>query len=117
MAVVVSGTSITFNDATVQSTAAGTPTTLYAIGSYITGRPANITNYTADSTIAGSLLYNLSVGAIRSNNNTFYGVTDSQNTGTPTPNGAVLVNTGTWRCMSPAAGAVIAASGLWVRIS
>ena len=87
-------------------TGAITNTSLYAIGSYVTGRPANITNYAVDSTIAGSSLYATSLNCLYT---TTWGAASS-----PT-----LVNTGTWRCMSPAPNwnTSNGAGGLWVRIS
>lgn len=107
MAVTVSGTSITFNDATVQSTAASTPTTLYAVGTYIIGRPQNFTNYTVNSTIAGSSLYTMSTSTIVGNYG--YGPQFEQPC-------AVLINVGSWRCVSPCFGVPQQAyAGLWVR--
>lgn len=90
-------------------TGAITNTSLYAIGSYIVGRPANPTDYAVNSTIAGTSLY----------------ATNTNNRWDDTlPNwiqgGSVLVNTGTWRCMSPAYGTGAGQQGypgLWVRIS
>lgn len=86
-------------------------TTLYAIGSYINGRPQNLTSYAIDATIAGSSLYNVTPGGIWDGSSwSISGV------GAITP---TLVNTGTWRCMSacPANGSTAANTGLWVRIS
>ena len=86
-------------------------TTLYAIGSYVTGRPQSYTSYAADSTLAGSSIYNTPPGSVYSSVGWLgpanYNFTPS------------LVNTGTWRCMSPALGngSDLAVSGLWVRIS
>ena len=109
MAIEVSGTSITFNDATVQSTAAAPPTTLYAIGTYITGRPANATNYTVDNTVAGSSLYSTLPVAYWGGGSWAGGV------GANYPN-ETLVNTGSWRCMSAAGGnGTYSQAGLWVR--
>jgi hypothetical protein len=95
-------------------TGAITNTDLYAIGSYIVGRPADYTTYSVNSTIAGSSLYTSGVisyydGGSFKNGNTFVA-----NTG-----GAVLINTGTWRATSAAVngGATNAQPGLWVRIS
>jgi hypothetical protein len=103
-------------------TGAITNTSLYAIGSYIIGRPQNSTNYAADSTIAGSSLYSnmagrnadIQVGCSPTWGSVFVG---QRNAGIaeilPT---AVLINTGTWRCITQAVGdGCIAASGLWVR--
>ena len=62
MATAISGTSITFNDATVQTTAASGSTTFDAIGSvgYFLYYSAGTTNLTAGNTIAGSSLYYVS---------------------------------------------------------
>ena len=87
-------------------TGAITNTDLYAIGSYVNGRPQNATNYTANSTLAGSSLYSTTTG-----NNFDPGAGWGNG-------GSVLVNTGTWRCMSPAFGnGSTGYSGIWVRIS
>lgn len=89
-------------------TGAITSTSLYAIGSYILGRPFNGTNYTVDTTIAGSSLYTVSALGI------------AYNSGWQAPNlGQVLINTGTWRCVSPASGngTNLGYAGIWVRIS
>jgi hypothetical protein len=94
-------------------TGAITNTDLYAIGSYVTGRPANQTNYTVNSTIAGSSLYATMTLQGRVSSNWYNPVTVSLNSS------VTLVNTGTWRCVSPAAGdgGTNASAGLWVRIS
>ena len=88
-------------------TGAITNTTLYAIGSYVTGRPANFTNYAVDSTIAGSSLFATSTAA-------------QYETSWFRTSGQTLVNTGTWRCVSTAAKDTsfnVGHPGLWVRIS
>ncbi len=111
MPITVSGTTITFNDGTTQTTAGSTPTTLYAIGTYVTGRPQNTTNYAVNSTLAGTSLYATSGAA--------YYVTAGCNPGWFVA-GQTLVNTGTWRCMSPAMSlgpGQQSFAGLWVRIS
>ena len=96
-------------------TGAITNTSLYAIGSYVTGRPQNTTLYAVDATIAGSSLYsttpqvNWSGSAWRTPGN-----------GASVSGVNTLVNTGTWRCVSPAGsspGDVAYYPGLWVRIS
>lgn len=99
-------------------TGAITNTSLYAIGSYVAGRPANYTNYTVNSTLAGSSLYATP---------TTSGYTDIGTpqfvpyigSGTSITSKCPLVNTGTWRCLSPAASidAYTSIAGLWVRIS
>jgi hypothetical protein len=91
-------------------TGAITNTSLYAIGSYISGRPQNLTAYAVDSTIAGSSLYATPPGGGYNGANWTFGTT------TITP-GVVLVNTGTWRCVSPAYAVASSYNGLWVRIS
>lgn len=94
-----------------------TNTDLYAIGSYVTGRPQNGTAYAVNSTIAGSSLYTTSNGAV------FYEPSANQwrdysNATLTAATFATLINTGTWRCVSPAGTKTqFAASGLWVRIS
>jgi hypothetical protein len=101
-------------------TGAITDTNLYAIGSYIIGRPQNITNYGANSTIAGSSLY--STIALAYIQLTCCGTNPTWMTaslgGSPARN---LISTGTWRCISPAPLGGFSAnngiSGLWVRIS
>jgi hypothetical protein len=96
-------------------TGAITDTTLYAIGSYITGRPFNTTAYSVDATIAGSSLYAVSLPITCTSSNWF--IAYSAATIAPA-NNYTLINTGTWRCMSPCGtNSVSAASGLWVRIS
>jgi hypothetical protein len=93
-------------------TGAITDTTLYAIGSYVNGRPQNATNYTVNSTIAGSSLYAASSGCSLLLDCGTWTWTNARVGGNQT-----LVNTGSWRCVSPAPGngSVIAESGLWVR--
>ena len=90
-------------------TGAVVTTNLYSIGSFVIGRPANYTVYGVNSTIAGSSLYSTS-----GNNdyNRYNGWEDANVT---------LVNTGSWRCVSPAGtlanNADIGSPGLWVRYS
>jgi hypothetical protein len=96
-------------------TGAITDTNLYSIGGYITGRPANSTSYGVNSTIAGSSLHSTACQVS-------YDTTFRLNwaSGTAVPAGTTtLINTGTWRCVSPAGGTIFgsAAAGLWVRIS
>ncbi len=127
MSVSLGSTGITFPDATTQTTAAGaggvtslngqtgaiTNTSLYAIGSYIIGRPANTSGYASNATIAGSSLSATPSGAI-------YGTYfqprggDGTNINSSCPN----VGTGTWRCVAPAPSINgEGLTGLWVRIS
>jgi hypothetical protein len=93
-------------------TGAITNTDLYAIGSYTHGRPANITVYAVNSTVAGSSLYAVSVGSYYNNSSAVWqqGIVGSPN--------QTLVNTGTWRNVSPTGvGGDNASCCLWVRIS
>lgn len=89
-------------------TGAITNTSLYAIGSYIVGRPANATNYAVNSTIAGSSLFaTTGSGSWITSSGTWR-----------IPSGPTLINTGTWRCVSPAYSTGSEGwAGLWVRIS
>jgi hypothetical protein len=91
-------------------TGAITNTDLYAIGSYVMGRPANISAYSVNTTVAGSILYaTCSVAGYTTSSGWV------QSFGSA---GATLVNTGTWRCVSPAgAASSFGNAGLWVRIS
>ena len=93
-------------------TGAITNTDLYAIGSYINGRPRNGTAYAANSTIAGSSLYSVTPASRYVAGSVF----DSWSPGTATFAGD-LVNTGTWRCMTAAIAPQGGYPGLWVRIS
>jgi hypothetical protein len=91
------------------------PTTLYEIGTYVIGRPQNTTLYALDSTIAGSSLYATNTAGfwVPSTWLTRYG----SFTEAFTPS---LINTGTWRCVSPTGQAVATgaySAGLWLRIS
>lgn len=107
MTITVGGSVITFNDGTTQSTAAGAiPTTLYAVGTYVLGRPANGSAYGVNSTISGSSLYATSA-------NGYYAICPP---GFGNSSGPTLVNTGSWRCLSPAHGnGAFGWTGLWVR--
>jgi hypothetical protein len=92
-------------------TGAITNTDQYAIGSYVTGRPQNFTNYTNNTTIAGSSLYATSL----SNGNFIVGTGGTFAAGA----NASLITTGTWRCLGAAYGnaSTVGYAGLWVRIS
>jgi hypothetical protein len=96
-------------------TGAITNTTLYAIGSYINGRPANITSYGANSTIAGSSLYSTTPSSLyRAGKTNAFGSPFATASGS----GATLINTGTWRCTAAASeSSSVGLAGLWVRIS
>jgi hypothetical protein len=101
-------------------TGAITNTSLYAIGSYITGRPQNTTSYNLDNTVAGSNLYAAAMILYWSTDGDYYPNTWlNLNYGSPQDSGVNFVNTGTWRCMSRATsvGAAKNFVGLWVRIS
>jgi len=96
-------------------TGAITNTDLYAIGSYVCGRPGNTTNYNPNSTIAGSSLrtYPISVVMDNSGNDVYM----------PYFNFAIgavytTIGSGTWRCVSRAfSDGSTLTPGLWVRIS
>jgi hypothetical protein len=96
-------------------TGAITNTNLYAIGSYISGRPKNLTAYAVNSTIAGSSLWSAGVGSVY----TASTINDFTFQAGGTTATSSLVNVGTWRCVSPAnsSGTTAKISGLWVRIS
>lgn len=117
MTITVGGTSITFSDGTTQSTAASTPTTLYAIGTNIIGRPQNTTSYAVNSTVAGSSLYACSTTSNWNSGGPWERAGSSGTNLVPT---ASLVNTGTWRALSPASSGFSGSQGypaIWVRIS
>jgi hypothetical protein len=98
-------------------TGAITNTDLYAIGSYVIGRPANSSTYAVNSTIAGSILYSVSAAIIYwPAASGFY----SSWNGSTVTSATTLVNTGTWRCVSPCgveSSNGFYHTGLWVRIS
>jgi hypothetical protein len=99
-------------------TGAITNTSLYAIGSYITGRPQNGTTYAVDSTIAGSSLYSSPSGSFWNTSSTTWQGYNTTGSNANLSASGVLINTGTWRCVSPSASAGSAFyCGLWVRIS
>jgi hypothetical protein len=94
-------------------TGAITNTSLYAIGSYVTGRPANATSYAANDTIAGSIL------TVGSPNYQWEGSKFAPVGRTDTVTTEGTAGSGTWRCMSGARSGPFgwAWTGLWVRIS
>jgi hypothetical protein len=133
MAITVSGTTITFNDATTQTTAAVagvtslngqtgaiTNTTLGNIGSVVFGAYTSTTNLTAGTTAAGSSIYYVSTilstdsnwGLITNGsagigtfwNQYFGGRRTSGNTGFQLPLGMTALS-GTWRVMQGIEGA------------
>ena len=85
----------------------------YDIGSFVVGRPFNGTSYAVGATVAGSSLYSTICAAVW--NSAAGGIWSTL--GTNTPAGQALVNVGSWRCVSAAAGdgASWGAVGLWVR--
>lgn len=95
-------------------------TTQYAIGSYVLGRPFNISAYN-NSTIAGSSLYAVSAGASVADE--YNEQSQFQSTqwrwwqgASPASNTSSHVNTGSWRCVSYAGNPNgYGAAGLWVR--
>ena len=95
-------------------TGAITNTSLYAIGSYVTGRTKDNTGYAVDATLAGSSLWSVSPGVQWSSGNNNW-----QNAGQISSGlgAGSAVGVGTWRCVSPAPFVNIAFNGLWVRIS
>jgi hypothetical protein len=111
------GNVLTSNGTTWTSATPATPsppTTLYAIGTYVIGRPQNNnTGYAVDTTVAGSSLY--------ASGSCVYRGTTNWNVAANGTTTVTLVNTGTWRCMSPATidsqATPVATPGLWVRIS
>jgi tryptophan synthase beta subunit len=129
MPISVSGTEITFNDATVQTTAAVaggvtslngqtgaiTNTTFNAIGSYCAGSIVSTSTVSAGSTQAGtSIVQGVPAGVLQSP----YGQIDTAQTRSN------LSKSGTWRAVGQSAGFLaccctrtIAGSNLWVRIS
>ena len=135
MPITVGTSSITFNDATVQTTAgltsanavtslngqtgAITNTSLYAIGSYVNGRTNETsTEQAPDSTLAGSSLFSTSASIIRRNAEGLGDVWNFAGAGGDYNTTVAQVNTGTWRCMSRAGTfGGTGYAGLWVRIS
>jgi hypothetical protein len=99
-------------------TGAITDTNLYAIGSYVLGRPNNITSYGVNTTIAGSSLY---ATTTYTGYSTGFGGFYADVTTAGGTDQTAFVNTGTWRSVSPAGTVnktgVWGISGLWVRIS
>jgi hypothetical protein len=102
---VANGTSGIVSATTTNVQNAMAASSAWAVGTYIIGRPADSASYTVGTTVAGTSLYATSTGA-------------SYNGGWNTGAGQVLVNTGTWRCMSPTnASGANGFPGLWLRIS
>lgn len=95
-----------------------TNTSLYAIGSYVHGRPANTTTYAVNSTIAGSSLYATAASICYDGTNPWRIAPTAGNAANAAS--VTLINAGTWRCVSPAANdgsSATGQAGLWVRIS
>ena len=108
----VTATGITFNDASTQTTAAvatAIPTTLYAIGTYAVGRPQNFVNYTLNSTVAGTSIYNTRFNGVYQ-----YCAEGGDQWGAG--EGRSLINTGSWRCLGIAYGNGSSGwAGIWIR--
>ncbi len=83
--------------------------TAFAVGAYVMGRPQNTSNYNQGDTIAGSSLYMTAPNASYD--------------GSWSGGAVVLINTGTWRCMSRCVQLTFAGpsfagvAGMWLRIS
>jgi hypothetical protein len=95
------------------ATGAITTTTAYALGSFIMGRPANLTSYVVGDTIAGSSLYAVASGVTWDAAPNWR--TMANNTLNVNPS---AINTGSWRCVSPSnltSGLGAGLAGLWVR--
>jgi hypothetical protein len=94
------------------ATGAIVTTTLYALGSFVTGRPQDTNNYNVDATIAGSSLYTIGPGLIWNGGNWFWIGGGAIASGT-----VPAVGTGSWRCVSPCVTGPSSnyCNGLWVR--
>lgn len=98
--------------------------TVYSVGSYLTGRPANTTNYAPGDTIAGSILV-----AAPSSSWYYGGVFWIPGDNTRAVNSTTIasVGSGTWRCFAPSYGTTLNPGGksaidvypstLWARIA
>ena len=92
------------------ATGAVVTTNLYSIGASILGRPANNTSYAVDSTIAGSSLYSVSI------NSAWYNPGGTWNNPNSGGGAQTLINTGSWRCQSPASSdGSWGQPGIWIR--
>jgi hypothetical protein len=114
MAVTVSGTSITFNDATVQTTAAGAPTT------------AQVLTATAGASAGsvGSYMWGYRNAVILAFGATTAGSSITPGGGTTTPCAGIIIfgtsgaaQAGTWRCMGYNSGQANATGTVFLRIS
>lgn len=128
MPITVGGTTITFNDGTIQSTAGGSPTTAQvltatagatfgAVGTYAALMNTANSNISAGSTIAGSSLrYDTGTGGLGNSAGS-----SSNNYNTSGAGGTAL--SGTWRKMShgslyiPSCGFYQWSTGVFLRIS
>jgi hypothetical protein len=95
-------------------TGAITNTDYASIGSYIVGRPRNLSSYGVNSTVAGSSLFPIPTVVVSINSKAgiiFYYLSIG---GTYT---ASAVGSGSWRCVSPATvgAGYYGVAGLWVR--
>jgi hypothetical protein len=104
-------------------TGAITDTTLYAIGSYVNGRPQNNTTYAINSTVAGSILYSTQpITYLSESSKGVFSWSYSSNPGIgvgPAGNPTIqLTGSGTWRAIGAATiTSRQAVTCLWVRIS
>ena len=89
----------------------GPPVTLYAIGTYVVGRTADVTSYAISATLAGTTLLQVppSLSWLSGSNFALYN-TYSSYTG-------VAPGVGSWICISaaPGNGSNVGISGLWLR--
>jgi hypothetical protein len=94
------------------ATGAVVTTTLYALGSFVTGRPETTSNYNVDSTIAGSSITTIGPGCIWNGGGWEWPGAGGYNSGS-----VANVGVGSWRCVSPCIGFGSSkyANGLWVR--
>jgi hypothetical protein len=123
MAIKLGATGITFQDNSVQTTAGGPVTTLYAIGSYTIGRPATANTVSVDTTIAGSSLYMTSMNASYAfqydENSNFQSQGFFPIPGIGNSSSQSVITVGSWRCLSTAYAisgeGTRALPGLWVR--
>jgi hypothetical protein len=91
-------------------TGAITNTNIYSIGMYVCGRPQNTTVYNVNDTVAGSILYSTCPSR---------GIWNATDGNWSSGAGQTLVNTGTWRCVSPSTQPFTGQynAGIFVRIS
>lgn len=89
----------------------GPPVTLYAIGTYVVGRTADVTSYAISATLAGTTLLQVppSLNWVAGSNFSVYN--------TYGPYTGVAPGVGSWICISaaPGNGSNVGISGLWLR--